>query len=516
MRKIVILDLSKDVDLKKKNSIVFQLSYGTCHLENCKIIKKNFFTDKKLELFKSQLNKSLLNFYKLLKNQSNSIEILALELFNQRNDKNQLFNKIFNITEIINYSKIQKISDIEIVTDDTYFYEAYKSIKNINISINNISNLNPKKNFIRYFLSTLKFHLKALVLVIFSKIIANNKLKIKKPSEVCLSIFPLFYKKYKESFFKKNYLKLNFQMTDETHLGNSLQKSISDLFKVKKMNNTLSAESLISFSSIIQNFFKSLDNYYLIKRSDKYTFIINGINCSIQFRNLFYTSLLNLNKLNIYKKDLKIFFTNENIKKFHYYLFEYNFGYFLSSIIKKTSPNCILVGYQHGIYSERLMWQNLSKKISFTDFFPNKITCKYRFSLNAYKKNFKNIKIDYKKLKNTSQKTKKNKHKSNQFIVYLGLHDSYNMINELRNYNKNYKFIVNLHPKMKFKNKLNLNNNIKINSKRVEIKNKTKLLSSTSTMPYQLYSREKFNIVVPNNIIPLNPKSFDKFIFKSK
>ncbi len=516
MKKIVILDLSKDVDLKKKNSIIFQLSYGTCHLENCEIIKKNFFTDKKLELFKSQLNKSLLNFYNLIKKQSNSIEILTLELFNQRNDKNQLFNKIFNITEIINYSKIKKISNIEIVTDDEYFYETYKSIKNINININNISTLKTKKNFLSYFLSTLKFHLKASVLVILSKIIATNKIKIKKASEVCLSIFPLFYKKDKESFFKKNYLKLNFLMTDETHLGNSLQKSILDLFKVKKMNNTLSAESLISFSSIIQNFFKSLSNYYLIQRSNKFTFIVNGINCSTQFRNLFYMSLHNYNKLNIYKKDLKKFFMNEKIKKFHYYLFEYNFGYFLSSIIKNTSPNCVLVGYQHGIYSERLMWQNLSKKISFTNFFPNKINCKYRFSLNAYKKNFKNIKITYKKWQNKTEKMKKNKPTNDQFIVYLGLHDSYNMINELRNYNKNYKFTVKLHPKMKYKNKLNLNSNIKINSKSIEVKNKKKLLSSTSTMPYQLHSKEKFNIVVPNNIIPLNPKSLDKFIFKSK
>ena len=82
----------------------------------------------------------------MIKKQSNSIEILTLELFNQRNDKNQLFNKIFNITEIINYSKIKKISNIEIVTDDEYFYETYKSIKNINININNISTL-KQKNF---------------------------------------------------------------------------------------------------------------------------------------------------------------------------------------------------------------------------------------------------------------------------------------------------------------------------------------------------------------------------------
>ena len=162
------------------------------------------------------------------------------------------------------------------------------------------------------------------------------------------------------------------------------------------------------------------------------------------------------------------------------------------------------------------MWQNLSKKVNFENFFPNKINCKYRFSLEAYKKNFKKIKIYYKKSNNFSYKPKKNKSTSNQFIVYLGLHDSYNMINELRNLNKNYQFVVNLHPKMKFENKLNLNSNIKLNFKKNVIKNKKKLLSSTSTMPYQLYSKEQFKIIVPNNIIPLNPKSFDKFIFKSK
>ena len=171
MKKIVILDLSKDVDLKKKNSIIFQLSYGTCHLENCEIIKKNFFTDKKLELFKSQLNKSLLNFYNLIKKQSNSIEILTLELFNQRNDKNQLFNKIFNITEIINYSKIKKISNIEIVTDDEYFYETYKSIKNINININNISTLKTKKKFFKLFSEHTKISFKSFS---FSHTFKNN------------------------------------------------------------------------------------------------------------------------------------------------------------------------------------------------------------------------------------------------------------------------------------------------------------------------------------------------------
>ena len=515
MNKIILLDLSKDINLKIKNSFIFQLSYGSCNLENCKIIKNNFFTDKKLELFKSQLNISFFKFYQFLKNQKNNNEILTLELFNQRNDKNQLFNKIFNITEIINFSKINKISDIEIITDDTTFYETYRSIKYKNISVKLVSKKKVQKHFIWYFLTTFKFHLKALIIIIFAKIFIN-KIKIKSAVEICLSIFPLFYRKGKEDFFKKNFLKLNFQITDETHLGNSLLKNISDIFKIRKLNNILSAESLISFYSIIQNFLKSIRNYSLIKKTNNYKFIVNGIDCSVQFQNLFFNSIHNFNKLNIYEKDLKKFFKYNKINQFHYYLFEYNFGYYLCNLIKKNSPKTIISGYQHGIYSERLMWQNLSKKVNFENFFPNKINCKYRFSLEAYKKNFKKIKIYYKKSNNFSYKPKKNKSTSNQFIVYLGLHDSYNMINELRNLNKDYQFVVNLHPKMKFENKLNLNSNIKFNFEKNVIKNKKKLLSSTSTMPYQLYSREQFKIIVPNNIIPLNPKSFDKFIFKSK
>ena len=89
------------------------------------------------------------------------------------------------------------------------------------------------------------------------------------------------------------------------------------------------------------------------------------------------------------------------------------------------------------------------------------------------------------------------------------------MINELRNLNKNVKFILNLHPKMKYKNLLNLNNNFIFNKNKKNYQNVIKLLSSSSTMPYQYYSKEKFAIIVPKNTMPLNPKIFDKLIFKS-
>ena len=59
------------------------------------------------------------------------------------------------------------------------------------------------------------------------------------------------------------------------------------------------------------------------------------------------------------------------------------------------------------------------------------------YSLETYKKNFKNLKIYLDR--NSTQKEKKIKKIKfikNQYNVYLGLHDCYNMINELRNFNK--------------------------------------------------------------------------------
>ena len=93
MKKIVILDLSKDIDLKIENSLIFEISYGSANLKNCKKINKNFFSDKKYKLYKKNINNLLVNFYKYINNNNFNNDISTLELFNQRNDKNQLFNK---------------------------------------------------------------------------------------------------------------------------------------------------------------------------------------------------------------------------------------------------------------------------------------------------------------------------------------------------------------------------------------------------------------------------------------
>ena len=192
MKKIVILDLDQDIKFKLKNTLVFQLSCGSCDLDNCKIINKNFFNDKKLENFKKQLNNSFFNFYKFLKKKNIKEDILTLELFNQRNDKNQLFNKIFNTVEILKYARLKKIDDIEIITDDNTFYNSYKSIKNKNIKVINISKNKSSNNFFNYFINTFYFHLKSLIIVILAKTISNHDLKKKKFRDCVVDLLHFF------------------------------------------------------------------------------------------------------------------------------------------------------------------------------------------------------------------------------------------------------------------------------------------------------------------------------------
>jgi len=511
LKKLVILDLSKDYDLLIKDSQVFQLSFGKTEFKNCESIKKNFFSNKKFKIFVKDINSLLFNFHKYLN--KNNLDLTCLEIFNQRNDKTQIFNKIFFFNEILKYYKVNNFQEIEIITDDYTFLNSYKSIKVKNLKILDISK-KQKKTFKTYFFSTLFFHIKSLLVILFAKIFIRKNLKYTKIEEGCLSIFPLFYKKKKHKFYKKKkILNFNFQLTDETHLGNSLFKNFKTLIKIRQMDYTLSVESFIKIPNFLLNFFQSLNRYELITKANKYKFKVKDIDCSDQFRGLFFNSLLNLNKLNIYQNAFNEIAKNYNLKKFHLYLFEYNFGYYLINLVRKNFLKTVIIGYQHGLYSERVMWQNLSNKINLKKYFPDFIVCKYAFSLNAYTNNFKHIAI---KLLNSNKKIFRTKQKNNngsKYNVYLGLHDNYHIMNELRNLDSKKIFKIFFHPKLKYKTLLNLKKNIKIGAQKFK-KNHTTLLSSTSTMPYQFCSKKNYYIILPNNIIPLNPSSLDKKIIK--
>ena len=333
------------------------------------------------------------------------------------------------------------------------------------------------------------------------------------PAESCLSIYPIFFKNKKNLFYKKDYLNLNFQITDETHLNNSLFKNLRSISKIKSLKNTIQVETYITILDLIKNYIDSLRRYKFIKNVNDYNFNYDGLNVKDQFYYLFYKSFLNNNKIKIYNQALKKIVNKYKIKSFHYYLFEYSFGFYINNFFKKNFPEVELIGYQHGIYSERLMWQDFLKKIRHKKFFPDKIVCKYFQSLKSYKRNFKNIKILFTKSKNIYNNM--TNLKTNKYNVFLGLHDCYNSINGLRNLGGEKQYILNFHPKLRYDKKIKLPYNMKINFQNKKNKNLFKILSSTSTIPYQLFPNEKFFIFAPRNIIPLNPKAFDNFFLKN-
>ena len=116
--KLTILDLSKDEDISLSNTIIYQISYGTTKISNCKILKKNFFSEVKFKKYKNKINNLLVNFYKFLSKKKIHNDLIPLEILNQRNDKTQIFNKIFYLLEIKDYIAKNKINNVEIITDD--------------------------------------------------------------------------------------------------------------------------------------------------------------------------------------------------------------------------------------------------------------------------------------------------------------------------------------------------------------------------------------------------------------
>ena len=515
IKELTILDLSKDYNFLIKDSDIYQLSFGITKIQNSKLLNVNFFTDRSYSEFTNKLNQQLIHLYNYLNKNNSNIDLNLLEIFNQRNDKTNFFNKLYFFLQI--KKKIfKKYKSIKIISDDQNFIEIYNSINTKNIKVVDLSAKPLKFYNLFYFKSILLFFTKTFLFLVFINLFySKKKINSQKTSECCLSIFPIFFKKNNNSFYKKKLLNLNFQITDETHLGNSLIKNIKLFDKVNNIKNTISVEKYITFSSFLLSILISIKNFVFVNKIQKYNFIFENLNISNVIHELFIYSLININKLTIYNSAIKRILKDLSAKKFHYFMFEYNFGYYLTSLIKKNFSNIKLIGYQHGIYSERLMWQNFIKTKKNSFYSPNEIFANFKQSFVVYKKNFYKSKI---KLFNRSTKYfgKKNS-VSNHNIVFLGLHDCYFMLNYLRNLKIKQKFNLKLHPKQIYKNLIDLKDNLSLLKTNFYIKKKyNNFVSTTSTMPYNFYkNKQKFKILLPSNCAPLNPKKFDKYIFKS-
>ena len=488
---------------------IFQLSYGICKFVNSSILKKNYFTESKFLIYKKKLNKILIKYSKFIKDKSKDIDPNLLEFFNLRNDKSKFYDKIFYILEI--KKKFKNYKMVEIITDDKNFVETYNSLKHKNIKIHFIKNKFTNFDCLYFFNSISKFFLKQFIFQFYIKFFLRSKNDISNVKEACLSLFPLFFNNSKNTFYKENFLNLNFQITDETHLNNSLIKNIYFAKKINSIKNTISVENYVSPLSLIIGFLVSLSHISLIKKINNFKIKIDKLNVSNQFNNLLVQSIINHDKVFIYKDALKKIFSKFKIKKFHYFLFEYSFGYFLCKNIKEFTPKVEMIGYQHGIYSERLMWQDfLREKKERHKYFPNKIFIKFIDCINVYRRNFKEILISINKLKKHKKITKQILPKSESSLVFLGLHDAFQMLNFLRNSDLNKKILVKKHPKFKSKIKIILDKEIQF-IKKINKKYKKTYLSPTSTMVYDFFrEKEKFSIINTNYSVPLNLKIFDK------
>ena len=373
MKKLIIVDLNEDIpNHLEENCYYININVGKIKLNNG---KKLLF--KNLKKYEVRSRESLSRELKKKLNTINDTFYQQLEIFNLRNDK------VFSISKVINFLKInflikdKNFDEIKIITDST---SSIKIIKSFNKNISIISYVTKQFRPSLTFVKILKFYLKAFFLISFIKIFSTPKFKVK--NEIGMTIYPIFFTKESDNFYKnKDITYLNFLLTDETHLGHSLFQIIKIYFKLKN-KNILFTEKYVNYLDILKGFFNSISRLIYLKKKNN-TFFIEKINFSNFYKNYIYSSFVNRCKLNIYNFAIPRILKKNNIKKFHMYLFEYNFGFFLINLIKKL--NIYIKGYQHGIFSTKLFWYDIILKYNHNNFIPNEIVSNNHYSFTQYK-----------------------------------------------------------------------------------------------------------------------------------
>ena len=133
VKKLLIIDLENNHSLKKNNYDVIHLSVGSVILEKCKIVK---FSQVKNENHKSFKKKFYSTLEKYLFNKDNKIDsnfLLETEICNIRNDKNDLFDKIYCINSL---KKIIKNYDfVEVLFDNKNLTKTFNSLDKSKINL---------------------------------------------------------------------------------------------------------------------------------------------------------------------------------------------------------------------------------------------------------------------------------------------------------------------------------------------------------------------------------------------
>ncbi len=513
-KKLLIFHSQAKFKVKEEFDFYVNLGDGNLEIKNSKQISLKNYYKKNYDYFRKKFINSLNK--KILQSRDEMNLFNELEIFNLRNDK---INDIDTIVNILILKKIVsefKIDNIFLITDNqltkSVLIQIYPNIE--------IVNFQKRNTYLLPFFKITSFYLKTFFIIIMTKFFKNYRLLKNNYNEACISLAPFFYKDQRENFFKnKNNLKLNFLLTDETHLN----FSIIDIYKILKINyeNLVHVESAINFKDLVCG----------LLRSYKYIYYINGLNMKFNVEmtdfSLFYKkhliiSAINRSKLNIYNKAVPNLIERFQIKKFNMYLFEYSFGFYLIKLIKMKFKKVDIIGYQHGIFSDKLMWFDiLLRKKKNTLYFPNKIVCFNSQSLKDYKKilpNYINYKLVDKPLSKISilfQSLKKKSLKKH-ILILPGTHDAKIIYERFKNRalnldKSNEIFYFKFHPKnmVVVSDYKNLKIITSINNKKFNFV----LISSSSTLVYDFYKlKKKFMVYDIDNKQNLISSSFSSKI----
>ena len=494
--KLVIVNSTKDVLINQKNIFYINIGDGNAHIQNSKKISLRDYRKIYYEKYKKKLLEE--HNKKVVETENKIPFFIELEIFNLRNDKNTNIDLIINILIIKEIIKKYKFKEIFLITDNLLTHEIFKkqypAIKSLN---KNIKLTDNKLSFLK----VTKFYLKAFFIIILFKFF-KKKLVKSNNNEACLSLKPIFYKKDKEIFFtNKDIIKFNFLLTDESHLNFSL----IDIIKIMKSEdkNLIHVESFINFKELIMSLVKSY-HYLFLTKDINIKFKIDTVDLSKFYEDYVNSSLINRLKLNIYNEGLIRALKKFKIKKFNLYLFEYSLGFFLISLIKKRLNKIKIIGHQHGIFSNKLLWFDLLiKNKNKNNYMPHEIVSFNLQSFKDYREKIKCKKIKFifknkikSKMSRECIKSKESKYRNN-ILVLAGTHDAStiykNIKKKISNNNNKDIFYLKFHPKKKIPTS-NLKN-LKIISSIKNIKFSKVLVSPTSTLVYDFIQLNFFFMV---------------------
>ena len=282
------------------------------------------------------------------------IDYSFLELFNFRNDKNIIIEKIILLSIIRNKLNLNKYDKIIIYFDDIKFNDLYSNFLKKKV----ILKLLDKKKQIRIksnFKNFLKFIIKLSFTSLISKIIISKN-SIKKEKNLNISFFPIL-------FFEDqpNTNNLNFIHTDDSHFSENYFQTLKKIFSSKK-NKMINIEYFFKFKDAldqIKNF--SIYNKKILKLFKK-DLRFEKLKINEVIYDYLEISILNFFKMSCLQNS--IIRANNNLKpdRINYFLFEYNFGFFLKKIFYQKNKKIEFCGFQHGIFNESLMWLDFIKQ----------------------------------------------------------------------------------------------------------------------------------------------------------